>query len=221
MKLLFALITCLLAITGCEKSSNVTAMQDEANGLANQYKGKFDDLQKRITLLENRGKTMTTVGQPSGLIEVRKLFLDTSKRLADLKTAVTQATASIAATTKSEHPRVELIRLMGEYRERFEKGETEVTANLDAVEGWLAYVDFRPRETAPPTPVVDDKKEPPDSQPQPLPDGPAKIDDKKPADKKPEAKKPADKKPEDKKPADKKPGPGSARPERKGAGSNG
>jgi hypothetical protein len=164
MKLHRLLLTILL-VAGCEKSSNVAAMQDEVTGMTNHYKQRFDDLSKRVAMLEQRGRSMVSIGTPQGLNDVRKLFLDTNKRLAELKTAVAQAPGSLAQASKAEHSRVELIKLMGELDERFSKGETEVNAQIDQVEQWLAYVEYRPKVAAA-EPVKEEPK------PQPTPENP-------------------------------------------------
>ncbi len=192
MKLNRLILTMLLA-AGCEKSSNVAPLQDEVTGMTNHYKQRFDDLARRISLLEQRGRSMVSVGTPQGLGDVRKLFVDTNKRLSDLKTTVAQAPGSIATAAKSEHARVELIKLMGELNERFEKGETEVNANIDQVEQWLAYVEYRPKLAAAeptPTPPPSDslpekpeiKKDPGAPVDAPKTDGAAKKDEPKKTD---------------------------------------
>jgi hypothetical protein len=205
----------LLSFAACEKTSNVGPLQDEATGLTNHYKVRFDDLQKRVSLLEAKGRSMVSIGQPQGMVEVRKLFLDTTKRLNELKSAVTQASGQINLALKGDHPRTELIKLTSELRERFEHGETEVTAGLDQVEGWLSYVEYRPK-LEPVAPPVDDKR----------PDGAGGGNDgagagggtdAKPADAKPADAKPADAKPDDKKPDAKKDPSGSGAIDKKPA----
>jgi hypothetical protein len=240
----------LLAIAGCEKSSNVNAMQEEANGLNAMYKGKFDELQKRVALIEARGRAMQGGGQSAGMLEIRKLYIDTNKRLAELKQSVAQATASVAAAGKSENARAELIRLQSELREKYGHAEIEITQNLDNVETWMAYIEYRPRVDPTVTPVPN--PDPVPEQPHAVPDQPDAnngkgppmdhVDEKpgdkkpvpegKPADKKPDAKpadaKPADKKPDakpadkkpDAKPADKKPAAGSAAKPAAGSAAN-
>lgn len=163
MKLHALILTSLLAVAGCEKTSNVAAMQDEVTGVTNHYKQRFDELSKRISLLEQRGRSMTSVGTPIGLQDVRRLFLETNKRLAELKTAVAQAPNSIATAAKTDSARVELTKLRDELDERFEKGEIEVNAQIDQVEQWLAYVEYRPKVVA---------AEPPKTEPTPPPAAP-------------------------------------------------
>jgi hypothetical protein len=175
MKLHALILTSLLAVAGCEKTSNVAAMQDEVTGLTNHYKHRFDELSKRISLLEQRGRSMTSVGTPMGLQDVRRLFLETNKRLAELKTAIAQAPNSIATAAKTDAARIELTKLRDELDERFHQGEIEVNAQIDQVEQWLAYVEYRPKVAA---------AEPPKTEPVPPPTPeptPEKVDDTKPA----------------------------------------
>ncbi len=214
MKLHALILSSLLAVAGCEKTSNVTAMQDEVTALTNHYKTRFDELSRRITQLEQRGRSMVSVGMPQGLNDVRRLFLDTNKRLSELKTAVAQVPGSVNNATKGENPRVELIRLMGELEERFEKGETEVNANIDQVEQWLAYVEYRPKvaaaePTEPPKPP-EPQPENPDMKPEPGAGSAAAPDAPKPDAPKPDAPKPDAPKPAT---------PGAAQPAPAGSGS--
>lgn len=162
MKLHALILSSLLAVAGCEKTSNVTAIQDEVTGVTNHYKQRFEELSKRLATLEQRGRSMVSIGQPQGLQDVRRLFADTNKRLAELKNSTNQVTGALATAAKSENARVELIRLRDEAEERFEKGEVEVNAQIDQIEQWLAYLAYRPTvaataepapEPAPPTPA--------------------------------------------------------------------
>lgn len=162
MKLKALMLTALLALAGCEKTSNVAAIQDEVTGVTNHYKHRFDELSKRLAQLEQRGRSMTSVGTPMGLQDVRRLFLETNKRLAELKTSVAQAPNAIAsAAGKPETARLELTKLRDELDERYEHGEIEVNAQIDQVEQWLAYVEYRPKVAA---------AEPPKTEPAPTPD---------------------------------------------------
>jgi hypothetical protein len=58
----------------------------------------------------------------------------------------------VANAAKDEHPRTKLIELMGEMREHLDKGETEITTNLNTVETWLASMEWRPKLAAAPAP---------------------------------------------------------------------
>ncbi len=172
MKLHALILTSLLAVAGCEKTSNVAAMQDEVTAVTNHYKHRFDELSKRISLLEQRGRSMTSIGTPMGLQDVRRLFLETNKKLAELRTAVAQAPNSIATAAKAETARVELTKLRDELDERFEKGEIEVNAQIDQVEQWLAYVEYRPKVAAAEPPKSEPTRPP---TPEPTPENPDSV----------------------------------------------
>jgi hypothetical protein len=161
MKLKALILSSLLAVAGCEKSSNVAAMQDEVTAVTAHYKHRFDEMSKRLATLEQRGRTIVSVGEPTGLADVRRLFVDTNKRLVELRNSATQATGAISTAAKSENARLELTKLRDELHERFEKGEVEVNQQIDQVEQWLAYIAYRPTVTA--------AAEPPKTEPKPEP----------------------------------------------------
>jgi len=150
IKPLSLLVVLMLLATACGKTSDLGPMQDEANGIATTYKPKFDALSKRVAALEQRGRTLTS--DAPGLNDARKLFVETNAKLVELRSAVTQAPAAITTAAKAEQPRAELIRVMGELRTRLQAGHTEVNANLDAVESWIAQSEWRPRTATPPAP---------------------------------------------------------------------
>ncbi len=133
----------LLVAVGCEKTSDISAMQDEANGIANASKPRLDALKGRVAQLMERGKTLTT--DAPGLNEAKNLFGETNTKLVELLGLVAQAPTAISEATKKENPRGELIRLMGEMRERLDDGEAEITTNLNTVETWMASIDWRPK----------------------------------------------------------------------------
>ncbi|MBS1119111.1 MAG: hypothetical protein H6Q90_1339 [Deltaproteobacteria bacterium] len=147
----FVVLT-LLAIAGCEKTSDVGAMQDEASGIANTAKPRLEALKARVTMLEERGKTLTA--DSPGLGEARTLFVETNTKLVELRGLVAQAPTAIASAAKAEHPRGELIRLMGEMRERLDDGQAEITTNLNTVESWLASMEWRPKLAMAPAPAA-------------------------------------------------------------------
>jgi len=180
MKVFPHLILASLAITGCEKSSNVSALQDETTGIASHYAERFGDLGRRVSLIEQRGRSMASLGAVPGMLEVQKLFTGTTKQLRDLTTAAKEAPKEIATAAKSEHPREDLIKLKAELEHRFEQGDIAVTTNLDEIETWLTYVPLRPRaEPTPPPPPVDEP--PPTDEPGTKPAEPDDGADKAPA----------------------------------------
>jgi hypothetical protein len=147
MKLLYVILA-VLALIGCEKSSNVSALQEEATGIANQYSQRFDKLEQRTQLLGARADSMKSYGAVPEMDQARQLYKATSSQLRQLQAASKTALTSIANAAKSDDARVELIKLMAELKERFERGNTEVTSKLDEIETWLAYVPLRAQAVA-------------------------------------------------------------------------
>ncbi len=146
MNLRCLLVLTLLATAGCEKTSDLVAMQDEANAIALSSKPSLDALKARVTMLENRGKTLTA--DSPGIADARKLFVDTNSKLVELNAVVQAAPTKIKEAAVLEHPRAELIKVMGDLRERLDRGQLEVTTNLNAVESWLTSMEWRPRLAA-------------------------------------------------------------------------
>jgi hypothetical protein len=143
MKLRNFLLITLLAAAGCEKSSNIGPMQDETASLANAYRSRFEELTKRYQQIDKAKRS-----DIEGNKEIKSLWTTTAKRLGELRNAAQQAQNSIAATTKSPNGSTELIRLQADLRERLSRGETEVVANLQAVESWLSMRAYAPKVVA-------------------------------------------------------------------------
>ena len=164
LRSLAIVIASLASLFACEKTSDVPAMQDEANGIVSMYKPRFDELSKRVIALEQRGRMLPP--DPPGVGEARTLFVDTNKKLGELRGLIEQAPNAISTATKADNPRGELVKLMGEISGRLDEGQTEVNTNLDAVESWLTQTEWRPRGATPPPPVT---PPPPTPEPQPQP----------------------------------------------------
>jgi len=212
MKLLYVILAGL-AILGCEKSSNVNALQEEATGIANEYAHRFEMLEQRTQLLGARADSMKAYGAVPEMDKARQLYQATASQLRQLQAATKTATTSIGNAVKSDNARIELIKLMAELEERFERGDTEVTAKLDEIETWLAYVPLRAQavamtdETHPETGAADDTATPPTDDTAPATDDAAPGADDKAGDDKA-----GDDKVGDDKGADATPAAGSAAP---------
>jgi hypothetical protein len=161
----------LLMLAACGKTSDLGPMQDEANGIANTYKPKFELLTQRVTALEQRGRTLRS--DSPGLADARKLFVETNAKLGELRTAVTQAPGAITTAAKAENPRAALIAVMGSLRHRFQLGHIEINANLDAVESWIAQSEWRPRTATPQPPAPAPSDPAPTDPPASIPPAPA------------------------------------------------
>ena len=162
MKLIRFLILITL-FAACEKSSDVGAMQDEANGIVNSYRARFDALAQRMKSLNDRGSKTLDARTVPDFEQIGRVFADTQRKLIEMQGLVKSAPTTIANKAKVENARSELIASMGTIRAQLENGHREINRNLDTVESWLAYVEHRPR-TAPPAVA------PPPTNPPPSPE---------------------------------------------------
>jgi len=192
MKLPLLVVLTLLATPGCGKTSDLVAMQDEANGMVTAYKPKFERLNKRVIALQERSKRLPpqVALDPSvkaSLKDVQGLFQDAGKKLGEMSVYMSGTADSVQRTAAEQaagengerkNPRIELIKLMGAMETRLEHDYTEINTNLDTVESWLAMLEWRPQvvaQVAPTKPVPE--PEPgavpaPEPEPAPAP-GPA------------------------------------------------
>ena len=174
MKLIRLLILVVL-FAACGKSSDVGAMQDEANGIVNSYRARFDALAQRMKSLNDRGTNTPNARSAPDFEQIGRVFADAQRKLVEMQGLVKSAPTTIANKAKAENPRSELIASMGSIRTQLENGHREINRNLDTVESWLAYVELRPRTAPPavPPPPTNPPPSPelrPDQQP-PAPEG--------------------------------------------------
>ncbi|MEO8706510.1 MAG: hypothetical protein ABI867_41175 [Kofleriaceae bacterium] len=154
-----ALVSVLMVpLAGCEKTSDVGAMQDEANGIAASYKARFEGLGTRFRTLDERSRKLppAAVAKATDLAILKRVAADTNNKLGEMRGLAQNVPAQIAAANKAENPRAEMIRVMGDLNRKFEDGALEVNANLDRVEGWISYLELRPIApdvAPPPTPA--------------------------------------------------------------------
>ncbi len=123
-----------LAVTGCSQTSDLPPMQEEANGIVTNYAPRLEDLSRRGASLDQRGGAIR-VSTPDAA-NALQLFRTTSGRLAELRGIVETAPGAINTATATGKP-LELQRVMDSLRQRLDRGFTEVSANLDAVENWI------------------------------------------------------------------------------------
>lgn len=96
---LIALISALL-LAACEKTSDVGAMQDEANGIVAAYKTRFDAAQARMrALLERSGNTKSARELPD-FPDIGKLYGTAQTTLTEMQNQVRQAPTILAARAK-------------------------------------------------------------------------------------------------------------------------
>jgi hypothetical protein len=157
----------MLPLAGCEKTSDVGAMQEEMTSIAATYKARFDGLGTRFRSLDERSRKLqpAMVANAPDLNVLKKVAAETNNKLGEMRGLAQNVPAQIATATKAENPRAEMIRLLGDNTRKFSDGELEVNANLDRVEGWIAYLELRP-STPPAAP-------PPPPTPPPTPEEPA------------------------------------------------
>jgi hypothetical protein len=136
MKLLsIAMFAMAVVLGGCEKTSDLGAMKQEALGIAGHYKQRFDDLSRRADALDQRTKSVpeTTPG-----FQIARATFDqaTNKLKNEIVPAVAEAPQAINnAAAKGD--REELRKLMFRIQERLSTAYTEVNAKLDAYDNWL------------------------------------------------------------------------------------
>ncbi|MBA3397197.1 MAG: hypothetical protein H0T89_31500 [Deltaproteobacteria bacterium] len=141
--LLFALSLALLALSGgCGKTSDVPHLQEEAVGMIKNYSIRFDDLRRRGEAIMQRGNSLG-VSQAEAQVPLQT-FGAAMNRLDTLRTRATTATTEINSLA-AKGDRLELQRLSDSLRNELRSGFTEINADLDAVESWIAIAEQRPR----------------------------------------------------------------------------
>jgi hypothetical protein len=159
-----------LILGGCEKTSDLGAMKEEALGIAGHHKQRFGDLDRRADALDQRGKAVSTTLPDAPIATAR--FEQAKARLDN------EIAAKVADAPKAIHnaagtgDRNALRRLMYQIDETLSIAYTELNARLDAYESWLANAELlaaAPKTPAPggtPTPTP---AEPPAATPTPDP----------------------------------------------------
>jgi hypothetical protein len=161
---LFALVLVLLA-TACEKTSDVGAIQDEANGVVNTYRARFEQLTARYKTLDDLRQTSQSAKDAPDAAQAGTLMNATKAKLTDMQSMIKNAPQTIANKAKPETPRAELIGTLEDYKRRFEAGNREINRNLNITETWLANAELRQKRVAVQTP-------PPSEPPPPSPEVP-------------------------------------------------
>jgi hypothetical protein len=162
MKVLVVVL--LIALAACGKTSDVGAMQDEALGMVNGYKERFEMLDARLrdVLLRSTRISQQQVANLSDTPNVRLMSEDAMRSLADLKNEVAAAGNQIQNAAKGSNARTDVAHLEFKFKTEFERRYTELNAEIDAVELWISSVDLRsatrpaaPAPTPTPTPPPD------------------------------------------------------------------
>ena len=148
----------LLVASGCEKPNDLPRLQDEAVATAKVYQQRLDELALRATALGPR-----VVALPSDMPDTtraRQLYQQALSTIeAHRRELQQELPLGVQAGMKSGNP-LELIQLIDRIRENQEHGATEATAELSAVESWVAIAEQRqyaPRSAAAAPPATDDR----------------------------------------------------------------
>jgi hypothetical protein len=147
---LFVLLVLLLA--ACEKTSDVGAIQDEANGVVVTYKARFEALETRLKLLDDLRRTSPAAKAAPDYAQLTTTLANAAQRLKQMQEMVQRAPSTIANKAKPDAPRADLIGTMENYKKQFSAGQREINRNLDIAETWLAFADLRPKPVQQPIP---------------------------------------------------------------------
>src|ERR1700733_14208000 len=136
----------VLALTACEKTNDVAALRDEATTVAKYYQPKVDELNHRIEMIFQHGKTI-----PAGLLGIKDTSAVLEKarsKLVEMHKAVTpgpdgkssiEAQADTAAKSGNQ---MELEKLIDDSQETLEVDATETADALATVEAWLSQAEI-------------------------------------------------------------------------------
>jgi hypothetical protein len=177
MKLLSIAMFALVVLGGCEKTSDLGAMKQEALGIAGHYKQRFEDLSRRADALDAKTIPETTPGY-----QIARASYDqaVSKLKNEILPAVAEAPQAINnAAAKGD--REELRKLMYRIQERLTLADIELGAKLDAYDNWVTAAEAvasssgpaRSEPVTPGTPPPAEPAPPAPGQPSIMPVAPA------------------------------------------------
>ncbi len=148
-RLLSSLLFLSLAAAGCEKSTDLGRMQDEALGVVKLHARDIEVLQRRADAMMVRGRSLGT--DAPGIADAGRYLSEARAGLDQLRAQVTQAPSMLGAAVKSNDLE-QLTKSCDELIEKLDTLEEGVRANLAAVDTWLMNAENRPSATAPATP---------------------------------------------------------------------
>lgn len=159
------------ALTGCERSSNVNAMQDAAKSVIAHHAARIDALDQRAHAVDQQlARLPPTAAQHAGYGEMLALRNEAKQELASLHGQLRQAPNSVAASASQDATGRLLSGTITSLDERLDEASVLVNRRLDTVEGWLSYVDLTPATTAEPAVAPEPATEPaPAGEPAPEP----------------------------------------------------
>jgi hypothetical protein len=154
---LVVLLAGLLA-AGCEKPNDLPRLHDEATATAKIFQHRLDELAHRASAIGPRVSAL-----PSDLPDAaraRQLHQQALTTIEERRRDLQQLPLGVQAGIKAGSPR-DIMRLIDRTREVQEMSATEATAELSAVESWVALAEQRqaaPRAAAAPsTQEADDR----------------------------------------------------------------
>ncbi|MGH2899336.1 MAG: hypothetical protein ACRDMZ_11725 [Solirubrobacteraceae bacterium] len=147
----------LLAV-GCEKPNDLPRLQDEAVATGRIFQHRLDELSHRAAAIGPRVSAL-----PSDLpdaAQARRLHQQALSTIEDRRRDLQQLPLGVQAGIQAGSPG-ELMRLIDRTRDAQERSATEVTAELSAVESWVALAEQRQGApgpgAAPPAPDPHDR----------------------------------------------------------------
>lgn len=132
-----SMLFCLVALTACAKTDDLSRLHEEAVTVAKYYQPKLAALDDRIKAIAQRGSSLPAT-QP-GLPNANQLFGMAKAKLAEAR-ALAGSIEKEAAELATKNDAAGLGKLADETREKLEHDITEVVDSLGTVESWLALV---------------------------------------------------------------------------------
>lgn len=129
-----------LAATGCEKPNDLPRLQDEALATAKIYQQRLDDLARRATALGPRVAALPSDAPDSA--RARQIYQQALATLEEHRRDLQKVPQDVQSGTKSGNPD-ELARLIDHTRETQDRAATEASAEISAVESWVAIAEQR------------------------------------------------------------------------------
>jgi hypothetical protein len=128
-------VVLLACLAGCDKTSDLPRLQDEALATAKIYQQRFDELAHRADALAPHAAALPAGAPRSAPAELayRQAVDAIKERRNDLQ----QVPAAVQSASKSGDPE-DLMKLIDGLRARSERSVTEVTTELSIYEGWIA-----------------------------------------------------------------------------------
>lgn len=143
------LVVAALVLAGCEKASDVNALQDEANGVVASYRARLDALAQRHRALVERILRTPGARATSDADQITRLANDTRQHLVEMSGIVNSAPAQITSRANAkDSARSELMMMLVSLERQLGEGTLSINRDLNTIESWLGYIDVRPQRVA-------------------------------------------------------------------------